>query len=236
MLRNIFHTTDCIFSLNGLAGTNRKYTIPLNKLRKGDAAWSKWYTILIWYIDTEAHLLCLTKSRAEKVRNVLHVIPASVHNCLLRNWWRLLGLLGLLQSIMLMFEGSQGMLTRLQHFMYAVKGKHVQLTAAVHDKIHMLVCILAILESRLTHLHGITPFPPSWFGTTYASGTVMGCVFRDNSGKWFVRRAPFCRHAGLPCLDGNYQVITLFSTWQWKFTITLREYGELSLPPIYCIT
>ena len=35
---------------------------------------------------------------------------------------------------------------------------------------------------------------------------------------------------------GNYRVITLFSLYQPQFIITWREYGELSLNPIFHIT
>ena len=40
----------------------------------------------------------------------------------------------------------------------------------------------------------------------------------------------------LHSIDGNYQVITLFFLRWWWFTTTLRELGEFSLPPIFCMT
>ena len=40
----------------------------------------------------------------------------------------------------------------------------------------------------------------------------------------------------LHSIDGHYRLINLFSPWLWKFTITLRESREFSLPQIFCIT
>ena len=40
----------------------------------------------------------------------------------------------------------------------------------------------------------------------------------------------------LHSIDGHYQLIKLFPQWLWKFTITLRESKEFSLPNIFCIT
>ena len=37
-------------------------------------------------------------------------------------------------------------------------------------------------------------------------------------------------------IDGNFREITLFSTWYWKFTITLRESEEFLLPSSFYIT
>ena len=49
----------------------------------------------------------------------------------------------------------------------------------------------------------------------------------ENDRKWEV---------STKAIDGNYWVIAHFSSWQWCFTIMLRELGELSLPLIFCIT
>ena len=37
-------------------------------------------------------------------------------------------------------------------------------------------------------------------------------------------------------VNGNYLVITLFFPWWRRFTIVLREFGDLLLPPIFYIT
>ena len=47
------------------------------------------------------------------------------------------------------------------------------------------------LSDRLTHLCDIDRFPPTWEGTTDASGTGMGGVCKDPEGQWFVWRSPF---------------------------------------------
>ena len=183
MLKHLFHMTNRVFFLNVRSETNRKYPISLKKLMKGGAAWSTRKNILVWDLDMEVQLLCLPEDSSTRMCNVLANIPSSTHRCSLRNWCRLLGLI---RSITPEVSGSQGMFTRLQHALTSEKGRYVQLTSDVHDKLHIWGRLLAILESRPTHLREITHFSPSWFGATYASEMGMSDVCQDNNGKMFV--------------------------------------------------
>ena len=83
------------------------------------------------------------------------------------------------------------MFTRLQHSLTAFKGICLQLTSDMHGKLHTWVHLLEILQNHPTDLHEISPFPPSWFGATYASGTGMDNVCRENNDNGLYGPPPF---------------------------------------------
>ena len=110
----------------------------------------------------------------------LAAIPRKAHSTSLRKLCKLLGLLcGITPAI----AGSRGMFTRVQHALKRVTGRHVQLTADMHDELEAWRELVRSLASRPTYLHKLQPFPPIWIGTTNASGSGMGGVCRDPEGQ-----------------------------------------------------
>ena len=97
-------------------------------------------------------------------------IPRKAHSSSLRKWRKLLGLL---RSITPAVSGSRGMFTRVQHSLKRVTGRHVQLTAYVHDDLEAWRKLVRSLASRPTHLRKLQPFPPIWIGNTNASESIM---------------------------------------------------------------
>ena len=69
-------------------------------------------------------------------------------------------------------------------------GRHVQLTADVHDELETWRELVCSLFSRPTHLRKLQPFSPTWIGTTNASGSGMGGVCRYPEGQYFVWQYP----------------------------------------------
>ena len=118
----------------------------------------------------------------------MEAIPRKAHSTSLR---KLRKLLGLLCSITPSVAGSRGMSTRVQHALKRVTGRHVQLLSDVHNELEAWGELFRRLASRTTHLRKLQPFPPTWIGTTNASGSVMGGVFQDPEGHYFVWKYPF---------------------------------------------
>ena len=77
-----------------------------------------------------AHLLCFPPRRQEKVVAALAAIPRKAHSTSLRKWHKLLDMP---HSITPAFSRLRGMFTRVKHALKRVTGRHVQLTADVHD-------------------------------------------------------------------------------------------------------
>ena len=82
------------------------------------------------------------------------------------------------------------MFTRVQHDLKRVTGRHVQLTADVHNELEAWRELVRSLASRTTHLRKLQPLPPTWIGTTNALGYRMGGAFQDPEGQYFVWKYP----------------------------------------------
>ena len=78
------------------------------------------------------------------------------------------------------------MFTLVKHALKRTAGRHVQLTTEVHDELEAWRELVHSLDSRTTYLRKLEPFPPTWIGTTNASGSVMVGVCRDPEGQYFV--------------------------------------------------
>ena len=83
------------------------------------------------------------------------------------------------------------MFKRVQHAIKRVTGRHIQLTADVHDELEAWRKLVRSLASRPTHLCKLQHLPPTWIGTTNASGSIMGGVCQDPEGHYFVWKSPF---------------------------------------------
>ena len=143
---------------------------------QGDRASPKKLTLLGWDLDKISHLLHVPPWWQEKVKATLEAIPRIAHTTLLRKGRKLLGLLC---SITPAVARSRGMFTRVQRALKRVTGRHFQLTADVYYELDAWRELVRSLASQPTHLRKLQPFPPTWIGTTNASGSGMGGVFRD---------------------------------------------------------
>ena len=173
MLRHLFRQINQVFRTNKEAETNRKDPTPLKNLGQGDGAWYTRKTILRWDLDIILHLLRLPPRQQEKVEAVLAAIPRKSRTTSLRKRRKLLGLLC---SIIPDVSGSRGMFTRVQHSHKRAAGKHVQLATDVYDELEAWRELVRSLASRLTHLHKLEPFAPTWIGDTDPSGSGMGGI------------------------------------------------------------
>ena len=81
--------------------------------------------------------------------------------------------------------GSRGMFKKVQHALKGATGRHVHLTADVHNNLeawHELVCSLS---SRPTYLREQQPFPPTWMGKINALGYTMVGVCQELEAQYF---------------------------------------------------
>ena len=113
----------------------------------------------------------------------LAAIPAAAHHISLRKWRQLLGLL---RSITLAVAGAHGKFTRLQHALRQARGRRVPISTEVQDKLSVWNQLVKELPNRPMHLHKLDPFPLTWEGATYTSGTGMGGACKEPEGQWFV--------------------------------------------------
>ena len=104
----------------------------------------------------EAHLIQLPDTRAARVRTTLQAISATERKFYLRKWRCLLILL---QRITPTIAGPYEMFTHMQHTLTLVKGQQISLSAVVHNEISVWTQLVASLESQLTHLCKLDPFP-----------------------------------------------------------------------------
>ena len=185
---HLFHKIERVFRPKEESDTNSKDPISRNKLGQEDGAWSTRNTVLGWDINTIAHLLCLTPRRKEKVEAALAAIPRKAHSTSLRKWRKLLGLL---RSITPAVARSRGMFTRVQHDLKRVTGRHFQITADVHNELEAWHELVLSLASQPTHLRKLQTSPPTWIGTTNASGSGMGGLCQEPDGHYFVWKPPF---------------------------------------------
>ena len=81
------------------------------------------------------------------------------------------------------------MFTRFQHALKRVFGRHVHLTADVHDDLEAWRKLVRSLSRSPTHLRKLQPFSPTWIGTTNTPGSGMGGVCQDPEGQYFVWRS-----------------------------------------------
>ena len=82
-------------------------------------------------------------------------------------------ILWLLRSITLTIAGLKVVFTRVQHALKREAGRHVQLTADMHDDLNAWRELVRSLSSRPTHLRKLAPFAPTCIGTTDALGSGM---------------------------------------------------------------
>ena len=83
------------------------------------------------------------------------------------------------------------MFTWVKHALKRATGRHVQLTEDVHNELEDWSKLVLSLASHPTHLSKLQPPPPTWIGTTDASGSGMGGVCQDPEGQYFVWKSPF---------------------------------------------
>ena len=79
VLMHLYQTIESILHPNGPADANCKDPISLKKLRKWEAAWLTWKTILGWDLNIYAHLIRLPEAWPAKVCNTISAIPESAH-------------------------------------------------------------------------------------------------------------------------------------------------------------
>ena len=145
-------------------------------------------TVLVWDINTITHLLRITPRQQKKAEAAVAAISRTAHTTSLRKWRKILGLL---RSITPAVAGSRIMFTRVQHSIQKEAGQNVHLTADVQYELEAWRKIVCSLASRPTHLRELQLFPPTWIGTTDTLGYVMGGVFQDPEGQYFVWSYPF---------------------------------------------
>ena len=79
----------------------------------------------------------------------------------------------------------------MKHALAKAVGRQVHLTVDVHNKLDAWRDLFSSLAKRTTHLRELDISPPTWIGTTGASGSGMGGVCQDIEGQYFVWISPF---------------------------------------------
>ena len=107
-------------------------------------------------------------------------IPRKARTTSLCMWRKLLGMIYSITPAVIVLRV---MFTQVQHALKRVVGRHVDLAAGVQNELNTWYELFHSLFSSSTHLRKLEPFPPTWFGTTDASGSVMVGVFQDPEGQ-----------------------------------------------------
>ena len=187
-LKHLFRIIDRVLHLNTTAYTHRKDTISQKKLGQVGTAWYTQNTVLVWNLNTVAQSLHLSQKRQFKVKAELNEISPFIHKKSLRKRRKLLGML---RSITPAVAGSRGMFTCVEHALKKATRSHVNLTAAIHNKLAAYHNLVGTLSNMPTHLHNLDPSLPTCIGDTNDPGTGMWGVCRDPEGQYFVWNSPF---------------------------------------------
>ena len=135
-----------------------------------------------------AHMLCLPPRQQEKVDAALAAIPRKAHSTSLRKFRNLLGML---HSITPDVSGLRVMFKHVQHALKRATGRHVQLTADVHNDLEAWRKLVYTLTRQPTQLRELQPFISTWIGSINALGSGMGGVYQDPEGQYFFWKSPF---------------------------------------------
>ena len=79
----------------------------------------------------------------------------------LQKWYKLLGILRIITPEV---DGARGIFTHVRHALTNTTGRHMHLTAAVHNDLAAWCNLLASLLDQPTHLLELKPSPPTGSG------------------------------------------------------------------------
>lgn len=144
--------------------------------------WSTNKTILGWAPDTSKQVLTLPPHCVNAVAEDLTLIQPRAKQTSSQRCRHLLGVLCIIIPTVIR---ERGVFTRLQHTLTYTTGKHLPLSASIHNELLTWETVLAGLAARQTHLRELLPHPRTW------STNCMGGVWHDPSGQWYVCRTYF---------------------------------------------
>jgi hypothetical protein len=196
--RTVFECIDSVLRpLSPGDNPKRKEPNSTKKLAQGDAAWSTRKTILGWHFDTKCRTIELPPHRLDRLNTILDSFPRHQSRTSRRKWQQLLGEL---RSMVMAIPGGRGLFSQLQSVLtYDNNPKptdRLRLSPAVHDQLADFRWLVSSFASRPTRWGELVDSDPIFLGTVDASGSGMGGVWLDPSGKHapLMWRFPFPDH------------------------------------------
>ncbi len=171
--RGLLHINDSVFRPNDNQDPqSRREPISIKKLRKGDACWSTFKTILGWDVDTIQKTIQLPPHRRDRLLTILAEVRGR----------RRIGVkamhrfLGELRSMAPGLPGGRGLFSQLQHSLSHASDNRVRLHAAARDHIEDLWLLANALATRPTKIAEVVPQLPAYLGACDAAKAGMGGV------------------------------------------------------------
>ena len=76
----------------------------------------------------------------------------------------------------------------MQHPLTSAVGKHIPISASVHNDLLTFDTLLAELVAQPTHLLNLLTYPTTCSGDTDTSGSGMSDICRNPTVKWYIFR------------------------------------------------
>jgi hypothetical protein len=204
--RTVFACIDAVLHpLSPTDNPNRKEPNSTKKLAQGDAAWATRKVILGWLFDTVRRTIELPRHRADRLHSILASFPRHQRRTSCQKWQRLVGEL---RSMVIAIPGGRGLFSQLQSVItyrtYPKPSDRLSLSSAVHDQLDDFRWLASSVSSRPTRWGELVDSDPRFLGTVDASGTGMGGVWLNPSG----RCAPLLWRLSFPTLLRAWLVST----------------------------